>query len=394
MHTVKHAAAALAIVLAVGANAQTQSFTLDGFLSGRGVSAEKEYPSWLERGEGRFDARGNQTFALAQLGADWAPNEHFDMHVSGLARHEPSSFGGRRAGLTEAYFDVAGGGFQLRAGQFFLPTSRENKGPLWTSPYTLTWSALNTWIGEEVRPVGADLQWKSEFYWTIGATAFRGNDTSGTLLAWRGWAMTNRLTVYNEPLPLPPLPDFRGFQKDVTHPFTHDLDHRTGFAERVRYTLPERANVQLTHFDNRGDELLHDGFPGEYAWRTRYSQISGEIGTTSPTTAAAEWMWGNTRMGLPQFAHVNTDFQAWYALVTHKFGRNRVTARIEQYSVTDKAHAAVEVYDDEGRAWTAAWLYDFTKTLRGGLEFVQLTGTREEKYDARKVSVELRYALR
>jgi len=382
------------VLLAFGANGQTQTFTLDGFLSGRGVSADKEYRSWLERGQGRFDARGDQAFALAQLGADWTPNEHFDVHVSGLARHEPSSFGGRRAGLTEAYFDVAGGGFQLRAGQFFLPTSRENKGPLWTSPYTLTWSALNTWIGEEVRPVGADLQWKSEFYWTIGATAFRDNDTSGTLLAWRGWAMTNRLTVYNEPLPLPPLQDFIGFQKDVTHPFTHDLDHRTGFAERVRYTLPERADIQLTHFDNRGDQLLHGGFPGEYAWRTRYSQISGEIGTTSATTAAVEWMWGNTRMGLPQFAHVNTDFQAWYALVTHKFGRNRVTGRIEQFSVTDKAHASRDVYDDHGRAWTAAWLYDFTKTLRGGLEFVQITGTRDEKYDARKVSLELRYALR
>jgi hypothetical protein len=392
---VKFAAASLVLLFASGANAQTQqTFTIDGFLTGRGVDADKKLPSWLERGQGRFDANGNEGSALALLGADWTPNEHFDVHVTGLARHEPSTFGGRRAGLTEAYLDVAGGGFQLRAGQFFLPTSRENKGPLWTSPYTLTWSALNTWIGEEVRPIGADLQWKSEFYWTVGATAFRGNDTSGTLLAWRGWAMSSRLTVYGEPLPLPPLQDFVGLQKDVTHPFTHDLDGRTGFAERVRFTLPERANIQLTHYDNRGDKLLYGGFPGEYSWATKYSQVSGEIGSTAPTTAAAEWMWGNTAMGLPQFAHVNTDFQAWYALVTHKFGRNRVTGRIEQFSVTDRAHASRDVYDDHGRSWTAAWLYDVTPKVRAGVELVQITGRRDEKYDARKVSLELRYALR
>jgi len=391
---VKYAVVAFAILVAVAVNAQQQTFTIDGFFSARGVSADKHELSWLERGPGRFDARGNQDFVLAQLGADWTPNEHFDAHLSGLARHEPSSFGGKRAGLTEGYFDVAGGGFQLRVGQFFLPTSRENKGPLWTSPYSLTWPALNTWIGEEVRPIGADLQWKSQFYWTVGATAFRGNDTSGTLLAWRGWSMTNRLTVYDEGLPLPPLLDFKGFQKDVTHPFTRDLDGRTGFAERVRFTLPERANIQATHFDNRGDKLLYGGFPGEYSWKTRYNQLSGEIGPTSPTTLAAEWMGGKTAMGLPQFPHVGVDFDSWYALVSHKYQRNRFTARIEQFSVTDRAHASRDVYDDRGRAWTLAWLYDVTPKIRAGAEFVQITGRRDDTYDERKVSLELRYAIR
>src|ERR1051326_8003347 len=73
MHAVKHAVAALVIFIAVSASAQTQTFTLDGFLSGRGVSADKDSRSWLERGPGRFDARG-EAFALAQLGADWTPN--------------------------------------------------------------------------------------------------------------------------------------------------------------------------------------------------------------------------------------------------------------------------------------------------------------------------------
>jgi hypothetical protein len=381
--------AAVAFVFALGANAQ-QSFTIDGFLTARGVSADDRLPSWLEGGEGRFDARGTDGFAIAHIGADWTPSEHFDAHVSGLARREPSSFGGRRAGLTEGYVDVAGGGFQLRLGQFFLPTSRENKAALWNSPYSLSFSALNTWIGEEVRPIGADLQWRSEFYWTVGATAFRGNDTSGTLLAWRGWAIGSRLSVYDEPLPLPPLPDFP-LQQHTTVPFSGDLDGRTGFAERVRFTLPERANVQLLHFDNRGDRKLYGG---QYSWETRYDQVSGEVGTTSPTTFAAEYMWGSTGMGFAPNPRVQADFDAWYALLTHKLGRNRFTGRIEQFSTTDRAHAVAEMYDDRGRAWTLAWLYDITPKIRAGAEFVQITGRRDHAYDARKVSVEVRYAFK
>jgi len=391
MRRVKKGTLLLAAFLALGASAQTRTFTLDGFLTARGVNASHEPLTWLERGPGRFDANGNDAFAIAQIGADWTPSEHFDAHVAGLARREPSGFGGKRAGVTEAYVDAVAGGFQLRLGQFFLPTSRENKGPLWTSPYSISFSALNTWIGEEVRPIGADLQWRSQFYWTLGATAFRGNDTSGTLLAWRGWAIGDRLTVYDEPLPLPPLPDFPK-QSDVTRPFEHDLDGRTGFSERVRFTLPERANIQLLHFDNRGDRLLYGG---EYSWATKYNHISGEIGTVGPTTFAAEYMWGKTGMGFPDRVHVQTDFDAWYALITHKQGRNRFTGRYEKFSVTDRAHSALhDVYDDNGRAWTFAWLFDVTPKLRAGAEFVQITGVRDENYDARKVSVELRYALR
>ena len=89
--------------------------------------------------------------------------------------------------------------------------------------------------------------------------------------------MTNRLTVYDEGLPLPPLIDFAGFQKDVTHPFMHDLDGKTGFAERVRFTLPERANIQVLHFDNRGDTLLYPGFPADVLYEFRLVSLGTQL---------------------------------------------------------------------------------------------------------------------
>src|SRR6185369_9606118 len=136
----------------------------------------------------------------------------------------------------------------------FLPTSRENRGNLWTSPYALTFSAVNSWIAHEVRPIGAELEWRHELAnlsaITVAGTAFRGNDTMGTLLGWRGWAISSRVTTYGEELPLPPLASFddpKSFidQRNGTIPFDRDLDGRTGFAGRLRFSVPERGMIQV-----------------------------------------------------------------------------------------------------------------------------------------------------
>ena len=133
-----------------------------GYIAARGVNATGP-ASWLERGWGRLEAGGDRDefFGTAQFGVGWTPNEHFDLHVSGAGRHDALGTG---AGIVEAYVDARASfgldELQLRAGQFFLPTSRENKEELWTSPYTVNFSALNSWIAEEVRPLGVDLQYR------------------------------------------------------------------------------------------------------------------------------------------------------------------------------------------------------------------------------------------
>jgi hypothetical protein len=390
----------LALLLAGTAHAQS-AFTIQGILSARGVDASGP-PSWLEHGFGRLEAGGdrNTFFATANLGADWRPAPWLTLHASGLARHEPSRYAGRRGGLVDAYVELHNDQWQLRAGQFFLGTSRENVGPLWSSPYTISFSALNTWIGEEVRPVGVDLQWKPNFYVSGGATVFKDNDTMGALLAWRGWSIGNRLTVYNEVLPLPPLfslpTGFPDQRSDGTVPFEHDLDKRYGYSGRVRFQLPERAMVQVTHVDNRGDRKE---YRDEYAWQTRFDVIGAQAGLTSPTTFAAEYARGKTGMGAPPI-FVNADFWTWYLLVSHKTGHERFSVRYDGFSTTDRDHAPLaETNTEHGRAWLFAWLHDVSENVRLGAEYVRVTGDRpaaaESGFspvtDAHTVTVELRY---
>jgi hypothetical protein len=392
----------VSLFFAAAAHAQ-QAFTVFGYVDARGVNASGP-PSWMEHGFGRLEAGGdrNEFFADAHVGADWNPTAWLTAHASGLARREPSGFAGKRGGLVDAYVELHNEHWQFRAGQFFLGTSRENIGPLWSSPYTLSFSALNTWIGEEVRPVGVDLQWKPNFYVTAGATAFRNNDTAGALLAWRGWTVGDRLSVYNEVLPLPPLfslsTGFADQRADGTVPFEQDLDKRTGYAARLRVQLPERANAQLTHFDNRGDRKE---YRDEYAWQTRFDVLSAQVGVTSPTTVAAEYLRGKTGMGAPPI-FVDAGISAWYVLVSHKMGRERFSARFDGFATEDRDRAPLaETNTEHGHSWLFAWLHDINEHVRLGAEFVQVTGDRvaaaqsgfNPNTDGHTVTVDLRYSF-
>ena len=357
-----------------------------GFVTARGVYVESQ-PSWLDGGFGRFDVGTTTHQEEAHLGVDWTPTDWLTLHAHGLAR--------KRGGLVEAFVDVRKGNFRLRAGQFFLPTSRENTDKLWSSPYTISFSALNTWVGQEVRPIGTELQWQrltSNAVITAAGGAFRGNDTMGALLGWRGWSIGNHLAVYNEVLPLPPLPFFLDQRSDGSKSFGRDLDGRTGFSGRVRVSLPERAMLQLARVDNRGDRKL---YRGEYSWQTKFNLLSGEIDGQRGTTLVSEYGWGSTGMGFAPHAFVDLDFYAAYVLISQSFGRNRVSARFDVFGTTDRDHSFAETNSESGRAWTFAWFYNIRPSIRLGAEFANISAQRisamNPNTDGRTVTVEARY---
>jgi len=370
--------AAFVFLLAASASGQS-SFQFYGFVSAREIYV-KSQPSWTTGGFGRFDVGAasidDHRFVnvdVLQLGLDWSPTTWLLVHGDGLARKEQSGTIGKRYGLVQGFVDLHTEHLRLRAGEFWLPTSRENVDPLWTSRYTITFSALNSWIGQEVRPLGADLQWSPNFYISLGGTAFRGNDTMGTELADRGWSLGNRLSVYNEVIASAP---------DETRPIGSEIDHRIGDSERLRLQLPERAMIQFTHIDNR--ERLLFGKPPDEPWRTKFNIVSAEAGTTSPTTIAAEWAKGTTEIGFPGGSFL-LNFDTAYVLVSHKSGKDRFSARIEEFKTNG----------ERGHAWTVAWLTEANEHFRSGVEYVHATGNHASAPDPRTagstITLEVRY---
>ena len=357
------------LLLGLASPAFSQAFQMHGVLTTREIRVQADDAGWIDGGVGPFDVGGHRTLnqLQAQLGFDWTPARWLLVHADGLARNGRLAGAGDKAGVVQAYVDLFNEHWRLRAGHFWLPTSRENIDPLWNSRYTITYSALNTWVGEEVRPIGADLQFAPNFYVTLGVTAFRDNDTMGTVLAERGWTLGNRLTVFNEVIPLP---------VDSTHPFGRDLDGKNGYAERIRAQIPERASIQFVHVDNNA--TIGRGEAPNEPWRTRYDTVGATLGTTTPTTLSAEWAKGSTTVGFTG-GTFRVAFNAAYLLLSHKRGADRLTARIERY----------ETRAEDAHAVTGAWLHDIGTNARVGLEYVRASGNRAGS----TVSLELRYSF-
>lgn len=387
------------ILLFLGATSSVwaqSSLQFHGFLNLRETYVTAQ-PSWLQGGVGRFDVGADSpddhsyvNVDSVQLGLDWTPASWLLFHADGVARREQSGSGGKRGGIVQAYVDVFNENWRLRAGEFWLPTSRENTDPLWTSKYTITYSALNSWIAQEVRPLGADLQWTPSFYLTLGATAFRGNDTMGTLLAARGWTFGNYLAVYNENMPLP--------EAATTRSIGADLDNKNGYSERIRVSLPERAMLQVAHLDNRAPVLPGD-LNGQTPWHTRFNVVSADAGSKSDTTIAAEWASGSTTVGFPG-GSFTMDFDTAYLLASHKFGQERLSARVERFSTHDASRPPDDTSRENGRAWTVAWMHALSPQSRLGLEYLRVSGDRPglaPDFDPRTagstISIEYRYSF-
>jgi len=146
-------------------------------------------------------------------------------------------------------------------------------------------------------------------------------------------------------------------------PFDRDLDGRTGFAERIRYTIPERGHDPVC--PPRQTAASATLYRDQYAWADAIQsrQRGGRLaGLDRPRRR--KYMKGNTGMGFrgrgrgPGCKPIST---ATYALLSHKYGRSRVTARLDQFATFERDHSISENNNTEhGRAWTLAWLYDVT----------------------------------
>ncbi len=304
------------------------------------------------------------------------------MVAHGLARLEDDEVEGEAAGLVELFADLqrtVGDRHQVgvRAGLFFPATSFENVERGWHSPYTLTLSAINSWVGEESRELGVEGRWTAALgdgRLTVAGALGGGNDTAGTLLAWRGFSLHDRLTTLGETIALPPLSSLEddgifGVQRDQgTRPLTEDLDGRVGWSGRVAWRDDRRGlTFRLRIADNRGDRELHGD---QYAWRTR--TVAAGVGVDRPSgwSILAEVLIGDTGMGIrPHF--VDADFAAAYLLVSRRWDRWRLSVRVDQFETRDRDGSIGEISDEDGQAVTVAVLRQ-AGPWRVGAELVAL----------------------
>ena len=268
--------------------------------------------------------------AQLQLGLDWTPTATINAHIHLLARNDEDNRRGS-VGIPEAYVDVnlrpGEDRLRLRAGAFFLPTSRENVDALWENPYAITSSALNSWFGEEFRPIGVDASYFRKKLFG-GATVFRGNDTLGSITAVRGWTLDDHWALLGEWIPV---------DEEYFTSVSAENDGRIGWAARGGWN-GDRLLVQLTHLDNRADG---EEYGQLFNWGTYFDVVAAEY-RVGDWTVASEYGWGPTFL-IVEGEKYTTDVDAGYLLVSRQFARFRATVRGDSFRVDDSRRNALTV---------------------------------------------------
>ena len=168
------------------------------------------------------------------------------------------------------------------------------------------------------------------------------NDTAGTLLTFRGWALHDRTTLAFNRQPLPPLGDeIAAYQAPFTHPL---LDIPGGFASRPGYYAkldwqpPVPIRLELFRYDNRADpEDVNDDI--EWGWRTRFNNVGAgrrprrRRRAQGAGDARARRGWAIAEDG---GRWVDNRFRSAFVLFTRPFGPFGLAARVEAFDTRNR----------------------------------------------------------
>ena len=268
---------------------------------------------------------------------------------------------------------------KVKIGAFYAPVSLEHRSRGWTNPYTISSSALNTWVGEELRTIGAS--YSMEYVGTAeggafdaGAevAAFGWNDPAGVIVAFRGFALHDRQTPLWGRIGTAPLngPAQRVLFKEI--------DNHVGFHVGGHVRLASGLELRALRYDNQADPAAFDPGIRDYAWDTRFNSIGLRQDLPSGTTLIAQALEGVTDIG--PGAHDRWSYRTSFLLLSHDWKQLRVAGRVDWFEMRQlRTVWPGELGDDTGRALTLAATWRFDERFEVVAEWLRI----ESRYNGR-----------
>jgi hypothetical protein len=385
--TISGATRLFAAILLLGAPlaASAQEFSANGLLD-LGVVVPSHEKTWIKGGFGKLDNGGGGAQGPAFVGQGLADLRlQLDPSIGVFARV-------RAAPDQHAPFDVieAYGRYQpvstrdwlwsVKFGAFFPPVSLENESVGWTSPWTLTPSAINSWVGDELRTIGGEtnLVWRhgSGEVGLLGAV-YGVNDPAGQLLADRGWVFDSRPSgLFGEPR----VPDLLAGQQRLAPPLREQPFKAIGGGPGwyAGATLRENELGRLTglYYDNRADPGAFAG--ADFGWRTKFTSAGLET-YLGDVVVLAQAMAGKTT--IEPFANFfsTTDFQAGYLLLGYYFDDFRVAGRVDLFATQLRNSRGKTGPGEVGRAFTVSGSWTPLPWLRLSTELIEVHSYRGQR---------------
>jgi hypothetical protein len=361
-----------AILLAAPFAARAQNVSVNGLLD-LGLAMPSVDPSWLKGGFGKLDnggGGGRSPTVVGQAMADFrlqldpslsgfatfrvAPDQHAPLDIlEAYARYQPIS--------TPSWL------WSVKLGAFFPPISLENESVGWTSPWTLTPSAINTWVGDELRTIGGEtnVEWR---YGTgaLGLTGavFGWNDPAGTALSDRGWVFDSRpIGLFGQLR----RPDAFASQTPLREEPFKEIGGQPGWYAGASLRQDELGRLTALYYDNRADPAAFIG--NDFGWRTKFASVGLET-YIGDVVLLGQAMAGQTEIDPVANFRAITDFQSAYLLAGYYFGEFRVAGRVDVFATQAHDNRGGSGPGEHGRALTLSGSWTPVRWLRLSTELL------------------------
>jgi hypothetical protein len=365
----------------VAAPACAMDFGYDAYVDFRLIVPGNER-SWLDGGlgklrydasDGRFQFAGGvvqgygrltpEVEAVAVVRADQEQKD-FILPLESYVRYRPVSTNPWR--------------WSAKIGAFFPPFSLENTELGWTSYWTITPSAINSWVGDELRTIGGEgtLEWRNgSGTLSLLGSAYGWNDPAGVLMADRGWALDDVPTaLFDEPRrPDATLILFHAPFPDTTPTFM-EIDHRVGWYGGATWDDSDGWRAQVFRYDNDADPAAHKS--DYFAWHTNFWD-AGLSKTWREFTFLVQGLSGTTVIQPSPTFVSTTNFSAIYALIGWEMDDWRLATRLDEFRThTDPGSPLSE--DGYAVTSSASWLPK--EWLRLSAEILYVDSKRDERF--------------
>jgi hypothetical protein len=373
------------------AQSEPAGYQLDAGLDVSYVDANG-HPSWLEGSAGklRYDS-GNDGLLVSRgfIDYDYRLADTLTATVNAELYLEDFS---STLDLTEAYLEWrpvprSANRYRVKLGAFYPRVSLENSDAGWSSPYTLSSSAINTWVGEELRAYGAEFSVSRKpeslggmHKFSLHASMFYNNDTAGGLIAWKGWSLHDRQSRLGDEVPLPPIPMIQpGMWFDEQDPYITpilEIDNTFGYYVDGEWSISNRFLLRATHYDNRTDPFGYKD--GQFAWETAFNQLGLMATLPGDIGLIAQWMDGYTVWGrLTNGIHaVDVGFESQFVLLTRSFDRHRFSVRYDNFEITEKDQTQLDENAEKGHASTFSYRYEISPNFAVAAEWLEIFSHR------------------
>ena len=301
---------------------------------------------------------------------------------------EVSQAGDDRYGLVEGYYRNQWGysnhRLAVRAGVMFPEISMEHGGSTWSTQYTLTPSAINTWVAEELRATAFELSYLylgDNIELELAGAGFSGNDSSGAMLAWRGWAIHDYVPTLGSHLRVQEIP--AAWSTTQTIKTADEIDGKMGVYTRLSMAFREKTKVVLFFSDNNGDAKRVDTLRVNNAWKNVFLSGSIKQMVIPGIEILGQYLSGSATEGRESASDVDVkvDFSAWYALLNFQSKFHSVSIRHDEFRVDDKDGLSIDNNQQSGRSQTLAYFYKISGFNTIGLEYVHLRNRRPGNTD-------------